>query len=214
MAISRTQQVSSVKEKDKKSHIFSEFDQGSGSPEEGTPAAGQDAEDFTQALAAKTQEVQALNDKYLRLAAEFENYKRLAQKDQQEFTRFANEKILKELLPIIDNLERAVRAAHESGSSDGLIRGVELTLKQFSEMLNRFGVRQMASVGKPFDPAYHQAVARVESAGSPENTVVEEHQKGYLLHDRILRPAMVAVAGPSMGDEQRQSPGADVRGDF
>lgn len=176
--------------------------------------AGQDCEELQQTLAAKTQEIQGLNDKYLRLAAEFENSKRLAQKDQQEFTRFANDKILKELLPIIDNLERAVRSAKESGGGDSLIRGVELTLKQFAEMLQRFGVRQMVSVGKAFDPAYHQAVARVESATVPENAVVEEHQKGYLLHDRILRPAMVTVAGTPTGDGKREPHGADSRGDF
>jgi molecular chaperone GrpE len=204
-----------VKEKDKKSHIFSEFYSQPSPDEEGSPVAGQEGEDINQALTAKAQELNVLNEKYLRLAAEFENYKRLAQKDQQECARFANEKILKELLPIIDNLERAVRSAKKDGAgSDSLIRGVELTLKQFAEMLNRFGIRQMTAVGKPFDPAYHQAVARVESATATENTVVEEHQKGYLLHERILRPAMVTVAGPSTGDGRTEPCGDDARDDF
>jgi molecular chaperone GrpE len=203
--------VSAVTEKDKKSHIFSEFD--STPPAEDEVSDGEGAEGL-QASTGKTQEFDLLNDKYLRLAAEFENYKRRVQKDQQEAARFANERILKELLPIIDNLERAVQSARDGGSHEGLTRGVELTLKQFSEMLHRFGVRQMASVGKKFDPAYHQAVARIESKTIPEDHIAEEHQKGYLLNDRILRPAMVTVAGRPPGDGARESDGAEAPGDF
>lgn len=153
---------------------------------------------LNQALAAKTEEAQALHDKHLRLAAEFENYKRLAQKDQRDYARFASESLLKELLPIVDNLERAIKAAKEApkegAKADSLIEGVELTLKQFMDLLAKAGVRQIASVGEQFDPARHQAVARVESPGAPDNTVVEEFQKGYLLHERMLRAAMVTVA--------------------
>jgi molecular chaperone GrpE len=144
----------------------------------------------------KSEEVQALQNKYLRLAAEFENYKRLAQRDQREHARFANEQILKELLPIIDNLERAIKFSKDSAAGNGLIQGVELTLKQFLETLGKFGVRPISSVGEVFDPSRHQAVAHVR-AEAPDKTVVEEYQKGYLLHDRVLRAAMVAVAaGP------------------
>ena len=151
-----------------------------------------------QALASKTEEAQALHDKHLRLAAEFENYKRLAQKDQRDYARFANESLLKELLPIVDNLERAIKAAKEApkegAKADSLIEGVELTLKQFMDLLAKAGVRQIASVGEQFDPARHQAVAQVKSPGAPDNTVIEEFQKGYLLHERMLRAAMVTVA--------------------
>ena len=171
--------------------------------------------DLKQAFASKTEEAQALHEKHLRLAAEFENYKKLAQKEQREFSRFANENILKELLPIVDNLDRAIQAAKDNQKSDGLIQGVELTLKQFLETLAKFGVRRIASVGEPFDPAHHQAVARVESATAPENTVVEEYQKGYLLHDRILRAAMVTVSvgpadspGGNAGSANREKSGA------
>ena len=201
VAISPAIQVWFVKEKDKNQHIFSELDSQSAS-EDGQPEAEENIEELKRTLAVKTDEARLLNDRYLRLAAEFENYKRLAQKEQQEFSRFANEKLLRELLPIIDNLERAVRSAKDKGSSDSLIKGVELTLKQFVELLTRFGVRQMTSVGEPFDPAYHQAVASVESTTAPANTVVEEHQKGYLLHDRMLRPAMVTVAAPPAGGNE------------
>ena len=164
-----------------------------------------------QALAAKTEEAQALHDKHLRLAAEFENYKRLAQKDQRDYARFANESLLKELLPIVDNLERAIKAAKEApkegAKTDSLIEGVELTLKQFMDLLVKAGVRPIASVGEPFDPARHQAVARVESPGAPDNTVVEEFQKGYLLHERMLRAAMVTVASAPTSNQEHSSTG-------
>lgn len=173
--------------------------------EESDPAGGAESgqDDQRQALAAKTEECQALQDKYLRLAADFENYKRLAQKEQRDYSRFANESLLKELLPIMDNLERAIKAAKDasqgSGKADSLIQGVELTLKQFAEVLAKFGVQPVASVGQLFDPARHQAVARVESDQLPENSVAEEFQKGYLLHERVLRPAMVSVATSPAG---------------
>ena len=150
--------------------------------------------DLEQALAAKADEVKNLNDRYLRLAAEFENYKRLAQRDQREQAKFANETLLKDLLPIVDNLQRAVDFSQSSAGLDQLILGVQLTLKQFLETLSKFGVRQVSSIGEPFDPTRHQAVAKTESDNQPENTIIQEHQPGYLLHDRIVRPAMVTVA--------------------
>jgi molecular chaperone GrpE len=150
--------------------------------------------ELEQALAAKADEVRALNDRYLRLAAEFENYKRLAQRDQREQAKFANENILKELLPIVDNLQRAVDFSKSATGCDQLIEGVQLTLKQFMETLSKFGIKQIASVGEPFDPSRHQAVATIQSHDKPEHTIIHEHQPGYLLHDRMLRAAMVTVA--------------------
>lgn len=189
-----------MSKKEEKSHTISELDD---QPQEVSGVAEASAaallEEARAALAAKSDEAQALQDKYLRLAAEFDNYRKLSQRDLRESSRFANETILKELLPIIDNLERAVKSAKDSPGGDALIRGVELTLKQFSETLAKFGVQPVASVGTAFDPACHQAVARVERADLPENQVIEEFQKGYLLHDRILRPAMVTVASTPAG---------------
>ena len=140
------------------------------------------------------EELQIFQDKYLRLAAEFENYKRRAQRDQSDSIRFGNESLLKNLLPIIDNLERAIRCAKEAGTNGPLLEGVELTHKQFLETVGKIGVRQICSEGSSFDPTIHQAVTQVECDGVEPNTVVEEFQKGYFLHDRILRPAMVSVA--------------------
>lgn len=183
--------------------------EGRGRPSEddaaSTPAQEQadsrSIEDLQNSLASKAEEVQGLQDKYLRLAAEFENYKKLALRDQREHVRFANERLLKELLPVIDNLERAIRSGKENPGGDALVQGVELTLKQALETLAKFGLQPMDSVGKPFDPAWHQAVARVEAGTQPENTVVEEFQRGYTLHDRVLRAAMVAVASPSASSD-------------
>ena len=140
------------------------------------------------------EELQVFQDKYLRLAAEFENYKRRAQRDQSDSIRFGNESLLKNLLPIIDNLERAIQCAKDAGTSGPLLEGVELTHKQFLETVSKIGVRQLCTTGNSFDPAIHQAVTQVESESVEPNTVVEEFQKGYFLHDRILRPAMVTVA--------------------
>ena len=155
--------------------------------------------DFVDATApseasAKDEELKSLNDKYLRLAAEFDNYKRLAQRDQRDQIRFGNEHLLKELLPVVDNLERAIKAAKGSKSAEGLVQGVDLTLKQLQGVLGKFGVQSIPTMGQPFDPTGHQAVASVPSTQVPDQHVVEEFQRGYRLHDRILRPAMVTVS--------------------
>jgi len=150
--------------------------------------------ELQQALVAKAEEVKSLNDKYLRLAAEFDNYKRLIQRDQRDQIRFGNESLLKELLPVVDNLERAIKSSREGGNSDVLIQGVELTLKQLTGALTRFHVTPIQTIGQPFNPATHQSVTSVASKKVPAQHVVEEFQRGYLLHDRILRAAMVSVS--------------------
>ena len=162
--------------------------------------------ELQRALAAKTEESKELNDKYLRLAAEFDNYKRLAQRDQRDQIRFGNEQLLKELLPVVDNLERAIKASRNGGSPDVLIQGVDLTLKQLTGALTRFHVKPVETIGQPFDPATHQAVTSVASEKIPEQHVVDEFQRGYCLHDRILRPAMVSV---STGQAQDGAPGTN-----
>jgi molecular chaperone GrpE len=203
-----------VERKRDKFNIFSDLE--SGTDEPSTPESGSDENEGSEstgserdtrlASADKTaEECQALQEKYLRLAAEFENYKRLTQRDQRDFHRFANEQVLKELLPVVDNLERALASIKTNPESDTIVQGVQLTLKQFLEILSKFGVRQISSIGSVFDPSRHQAVTRVEAKDEPENTVVEEYQKGYLLHERVLRPAMVAVAA---GREAGEKPGA------
>ncbi len=159
-----------------------------------TDTAGSSAPDE---LTDKAEECKALNDKYLRLAAEFENYKRLTQRDQREQIRFGNEQLLKELLPVVDNMERAIKAARTKTGDSALIQGVELTLKQLTGILTKFGVQAIETAGQEFDPSAHQAVSYGPSNDVPANNILDEFQKGYRLHDRILRAAMVSVSsGP------------------
>ena len=197
-------------EKREKLQTISELDDQSQDQPSSGAAVSPSMEELQAALGVRTEELQALQDKYLRLAAEFDNYKKLSQRERSETSKFANENILRDLLPIIDNLERAIKAAKNAPSGDGLVRGVELTLKQFTEVLAKFGVQAVPSIGTPFDPTRHQAVARVETSDLPENHVIEEFQKGYLLHDRILRPAMVSVATTPAGSQRSATAKADA----
>jgi molecular chaperone GrpE len=184
-----------VTDKDKNMSSIENFE---AAPAETGEESSTDNGELRQALSAKTEECKGLNDRYLRLAAEFDNYKRLAQRDQREQIKFGNEQLLKELLPVVDNLERAIKSSQGGASFDALTQGVELTLKQLLGVLAKFGVQPVESVGAAFDPAAHQAVAQVPSDTVPAHHIVEEYQRGYLLHDRILRAAMVSVStGPS-----------------
>ncbi len=192
---------------------FGTFDKAQSSAEEAASDADATVAETTESASSASEqqalsleeEVKAVQDRYLRLAAEFENYKKRAQKDQAEYAKYANERLLRELLPVLDNLQRALQHAQQSGGTNGLIEGVELTCKQYLEVLSRFGVRPIPSVGQPFDPAVHQAVATVDPQGRAPNTIVEEYEKGYYLHDRVLRPAIVTVAA-SGPDECRDAP--------
>lgn len=151
-------------------------------------------------LEAKTREAEEWKDKYLRAHADFENVKRRLRRDQDEAIRYANENVIRELLAVLDNLERAMGHTKESREVKPLLEGIELTVKQFREILERFGVTQILSVGEAFDPAVHQAMVQVESAEHPADTVIEEFQKGYRINERILRPSMVSVAVPPRED--------------
>ncbi len=175
-----------------------------GSPE--NPQENAEVPSLADQLLEKDEELHALHDKYLRLAAEFDNYKRRVQRDQQDTIRFANEKLFKDLLPTLDNLERALQSGREQGRIEGLLEGVDLTYKHFLDTLQKMGIKQVSSVGEVFDPTKHQAVGQVESDTIPENVIVDEYQKGYFVHDRILRPAMVTVAKAKTepGDEEAQ----------
>ena len=128
------------------------------------------------------------------MAADFENYKKRAAREKEDWTKFANEDLIKSILPFIDNLERAVNHAQKIADTGVLVEGVRLTLQQLLQSLNKFGLSSFESVGKPFDPAMHEAMLVVETDKHEPNQVVEEFQKGYLLNDRLLRPATVSVS--------------------
>jgi molecular chaperone GrpE len=139
------------------------------------------------------QEVADLRDRATRTLADFDNYRKRAERERQELRRYALLDPLREILPIADNLERALGA---SGPAEDLKRGVELILRQLQELLRRLGVREVPAAGEAFDPALHEAVSRQESAEVRTPTVAETLVKGYQLHDKLLRPAMVKVAVP------------------
>ena len=132
-------------------------------------------------------------DHHLRARADLDNFRKRAQREKEDLLKFSNETILRELLPVIDNLERALQHAAADGEK-GLLQGVELTLGQFGKVLEKFNVVAIEAVGELFDPARHEAMGQIESAEQPPNTIVQLLQKGYLLNDRLLRPALVLIA--------------------
>lgn len=146
-------------------------------------------------LAAAEKEVSEYRENLIRLQAEFENYKKRQAKEREEGRKSANERLLKEFLPVLDNLERAVEHSLGEADTDKMLQGVQLVLKQFRDGLSQFGVEPIEAEGALFDPHIHEAMSRVETEGDPpDGTVVEVYQKGYLLYGRVLRPAMVGVA--------------------
>lgn len=164
------------------------------------PADSQDTPDVAALLAEKTRECDDAKDRHLRLYAEFENYKKRTQRDQMDYVKYAAEKVLKELLPVADNLERAIAHARSVRADQTILDGLDLIGRQFRDALQKSGAEPIAALGRPFDPAVHQALAQVESTEHEPDTVVEEAQRGYLLHGRILRPALVTVARRPAGD--------------
>jgi len=184
-----------MSEETKKIHEASNADS---NIEERTPedSASQDSKvkKLRQELDAKCEEVKVNYDRFVRQVAELENFKKRATREKDEAVRFANESLVRDLLPVIDNLERAVAHAQGGGNGKPLVDGVEMVLKGILDVLAKHGVAQISAVGQPFDPEKHEAMAQVESENHAPNTVVEEHHKGYLLKDRLLRPALVTVA--------------------
>lgn len=155
------------------------------------PAEDDSAE--TAASASDDGEAKALKERLLRTMADFDNYRKRSDREKASMRKFAVSDVLKDGLSVVDNLERALTA---SGSVEELKAGLELVLRQHGEILKRHGVVRVEAVGKPFDPQIHEAVAREESEDIDGPMVTAELQSGYLLHDRLLRPAMVHVAMP------------------
>lgn len=157
-----------------------------------------------QQLEAKEQEAKTTYERLLRQAAELENFKKRAIREREESIRFANEALIKDLLPVIDNLERAVAHAQGGGNGKPLVEGVEMVIRGFLDVLNKYGVTQIDAMGQPFDPVKHEAMAQVESENHEPNLVIEEHHKGYLLHSRLLRPALVSVSKRGKKNDQNE----------
>jgi molecular chaperone GrpE len=156
-------------------------------------------------LAKAREEAKQAQDRWLRERADLENVKRRSAREKADLAKFASEGVLRDLLPVVDNLERAV--AHAEDQNDPLLSGVKLVLKSLQDVLERHGVTRVKARGSLFDPTPHQAMAQVESAVHEPNAVVDEHQAGYRLHDRLLRPAMVTVAkAPSPDQDLAKGP--------
>ena len=158
-------------------------------------AAGQDQPSIDPELQAARDEVQANFGRYQRLAADFENYKRRTRQELADRTQYANEELLRKLLPILDNLRRALDHAPE-GIDRNWFEGLRMVVRQFEDTLQAQGVSPIPAVGEKFDPSQHEAIAREETDEHEEGTIVEEMQPGYRLHERVLRPTLVKVAHP------------------
>ncbi|MBV9669545.1 MAG: nucleotide exchange factor GrpE [Acidobacteriales bacterium] len=143
-------------------------------------------------LSKLKQEKQELFERLARLQAEFENYRKRSQKEQEDFRQYAVAEAVKAFLPILDNFHLALK--HDTGSAEDLRKGVELIRKQMEDALARLGVQAIEAHGSEFDPHHHEAIEMIESNEHPDNHVVEQLQRGYKLRDRLLRPAMVRVA--------------------
>ncbi|RZB30809.1 MAG: molecular chaperone GrpE [Desulfobacteraceae bacterium Eth-SRB1] len=156
-------------------------------------------------LETAEQEAKENYDRFLRVSAEFENYKKRSTREMSEFRKFSNESLIKEMLSVVDNLERALDSQSNKQARTGLVEGVAMTLKEILNIFEKFSVKPVESLGKPFDPAIHQAVMQEETDGHPENIVTNEMQKGYMMHDRLIRPAMVVVSTSKekTGDEKK-----------
>lgn len=158
------------------------------------PEAGDRIAQLEQQLAAKEQESKDNWDKLLRERADLENYRKRASREKEELLNYGIKSLVEEVLPVVDNLERALEHANEDGLP-ALVEGVKMTHTLLLTALKKYGVCAVeGGCGTQFDPAFHQAMAQVETAEHPANTIVQEFQKGYLLKERLIRPSMVSVA--------------------
>lgn len=135
------------------------------------------------------------HQKYLRAQADFDNFRRRTMREKEELGKYASMKLITELLPTVDNFDRAMAATSENGDYESLAKGVDMIFRQLMQTLEQEGLKAMNAVGEPFNPEFHQAIMQVESDEHEEGIVVEEVQKGYMLKDKVLRPAMVKVSG-------------------
>jgi len=163
-------------------------------PEEKIARLKKELAEKERGLMEKTKEAADNYDRLLRVAAEFDNSKKRASREREEYIKYANEELIKELLPVIDSCERAIKAAKTSDRIEVIVEGLDLIFKQLYSVLEKRGLAHIEAADRPFDPKYHEAVMTVSESDHQENTVVEELQRGYTLNDRVIRPSMVKVA--------------------
>jgi molecular chaperone GrpE len=167
---------------------------GDGEPEVGARDVDVEAGAAAEASASTPAEP---DERYLRLAADFENFRRRKNQELSDRSRYASEDAAKALLPVLDNLRRAVAHAAEAGTEEFFVSGLELVVREFEAALEKLGVVPIEAEGQPFDPALHEAIGGVEGGDVDVDTVVDEVQRGYRLHDRVLRPSLVRVVHPA-----------------
>ncbi len=158
------------------------------------------AADLAGELAEQREKLRQAEDRILRMAAEFENQKKRLQREKEIALKFAEEDILRELLPTIDNLERAIEQGKSTNDASALLEGVEMTLSGLLACLDKFGLKPIDGKGEPFDPNFHEALAMEASDEVPANIILQEYQKGYMYKDRLLRAAKVVVSKGSAGN--------------
>jgi molecular chaperone GrpE len=192
-----------MNDKEKEKHGNTGGDHGKGKKEEHREPEHEDqkkkkkeeiVEELQASLAEKEKQIEELKERILYQQAEFENFKKLKAREKQDVLRFGNETLIKEMLPVIDNLERAIEHAGKSEEAKSIVEGVALTLNGFLKVLEKFDVTRIEALGRTFDPNLHEAVYQEEKDGVEPGTVVGEFQKGYAIDGRLLRPSMVSVA--------------------
>lgn len=142
-----------------------------------------------------------LNDKYMRLYAQFDNFRKKVLKEKEELLKYGSEPLMYELLTVIDTLEMGLQ--HAEDDEDNSVRtGIQMTMKEFLRVLEKFGVKRIAALYQPFDPMYHEAMTQIIDNEAEEGTVVQEFRKGYMYHDKLLRPALVAVSKNGQEEEE------------
>jgi molecular chaperone GrpE len=161
----------------------------------------QELAELREKLQSKEQESKENYERYLRQVAEVDNFKKRVNREKEDAIRYANENLIKDILPVMDNLERAIAHAQGGGNGKPLVEGVEMVLRGLLDVFSKHGVAQVPAVGEIFDPGKHEAMAQVESSQYQPNTVINEHHRGYLLRDRLLRPALVTIAKAPQGKE-------------
>ncbi len=132
--------------------------------------------------------------RYLRVQADFDNFRRRSRQEKEEFAKYASSKLIEQLLPILDNFERAIVTGKETTDTESILKGIDMVFRLLGQVLEQEGLKPIEAVGQPFNPEYHQAIMTVESAEHEEGIVLEEIQKGYNLKDKILRPSLVKVS--------------------
>ncbi len=139
-------------------------------------------------------ELADLNQRFLRVAADFDNYKRRTVQEKEDLIKYSNAKIMGELLPVLDAFQLALKNPGESQEAQNVIKGVEMLYRQIMQVLEQAGMSKIEAVGQPFDPKLHEAIMQVDDDSVPEDTVVEELRAGYVLNERVIRPSMVKVS--------------------